>query len=41
MRIAANQPPVGCVDLVRTLRTICDSPVTVLNLPSFPRLESG
>ena len=41
MRIAANQGPVGWVDLLRTLRTNCDSPVKVLNYPPFPRLESG
>lgn len=40
MRIAAKQGPVGCVDLLRTLRTNCDSPVKVLNDLPFPRLES-
>ncbi len=41
MRIAANQGSVGWMNLLRTLRTNCDSPVTVLNDPPFPRLESG
>ncbi len=41
MRIAAKQSSVGWVDLMRTLRTNCDSPVKVPNYPPFPRLESG